>query len=217
VGLTEATSDAADDVGTVGIVGGVLLLAILLVAYYAGAYVAGRMARFTGLLSPRLAIPHGALPGSRNPRRAAGRPREARLVRHPRQVAACRQCVASIVISSSRLVCNRTELADLPVAAQSQDPGDSKPATAILAHHVEDAPTALPSLRAHSATPEPGVIQPSATTLLDSRAARQRTEEGLGTPPVGHPDELAALRAIEVLREPLPELADSHISHVWTR
>jgi hypothetical protein len=35
--------------GTIGIVGGILLLAILLVAYYAGGYVAGRMARFNGL------------------------------------------------------------------------------------------------------------------------------------------------------------------------
>jgi hypothetical protein len=48
VGLTKAATDAADNTGTVGIVGGVLLLAILLVAYYAGGYVAGRMARFTG-------------------------------------------------------------------------------------------------------------------------------------------------------------------------
>jgi MFS family permease len=48
VGLTKAATDTADDAGTVGIVGGVLLLAILLIAYYAGGYVAGRMARFTG-------------------------------------------------------------------------------------------------------------------------------------------------------------------------
>jgi hypothetical protein len=49
VGLTEASaSDAADDADTLGIVGGVLLLVILLVAYYAGGYVAGRMARFAG-------------------------------------------------------------------------------------------------------------------------------------------------------------------------
>jgi hypothetical protein len=32
-----------------GIVGGVLLLVIVLVAYYAGGYVAGRMSRFTGV------------------------------------------------------------------------------------------------------------------------------------------------------------------------
>ena len=48
VGLTKAATDAADDAGTVGIIGGVLLLVILLLAYYAGGYVAGRMARFTG-------------------------------------------------------------------------------------------------------------------------------------------------------------------------
>ena len=44
VGLT----DAAEDAGTIGIVGGILLLAVLAAAYYAGGYVAGRMARFNG-------------------------------------------------------------------------------------------------------------------------------------------------------------------------
>src|SRR3954465_623610 len=49
VGLTQAsTEDATNNAGTIGIVGGILLLAILLVAYYAGGYVAGRMARFNG-------------------------------------------------------------------------------------------------------------------------------------------------------------------------
>src|SRR3954451_2708023 len=49
VGLTQgSTEDATSNAGTIGIVGGVLLLAILLVAYYAGGYVAGRMARFDG-------------------------------------------------------------------------------------------------------------------------------------------------------------------------
>ena len=43
-GEQEATGSA----GTIGIVGGVLLLLILAVAYYAGGYVAGRMARFNG-------------------------------------------------------------------------------------------------------------------------------------------------------------------------
>jgi MFS family permease len=43
VGLTDT-----DDGGTIGIVGGILLLAVLAVAYYAGGYVAGRMARFNG-------------------------------------------------------------------------------------------------------------------------------------------------------------------------
>jgi MFS family permease len=49
VGLTDVSSqDASGSADTVGIVGGVLLLAILLVAYYAGGYVAGRMSRFAG-------------------------------------------------------------------------------------------------------------------------------------------------------------------------
>jgi hypothetical protein len=49
VGLTDAdTADATDKASTIGIVGGVLLLIVLLVAYYAGGYVAGRMARFNG-------------------------------------------------------------------------------------------------------------------------------------------------------------------------
>ncbi|HEX5782062.1 MAG TPA: hypothetical protein VFX80_09075 [Solirubrobacteraceae bacterium] len=43
VGLTDN-----DDAGAIGIVGGILLLAVLAVAYYAGGYVAGRMARFNG-------------------------------------------------------------------------------------------------------------------------------------------------------------------------
>jgi MFS family permease len=49
VGLTQATPDqAGDSAGTIGIVGGILMLAVLVVAYYAGGYVAGRMARFNG-------------------------------------------------------------------------------------------------------------------------------------------------------------------------
>jgi MFS family permease len=49
VGLTKAsTEDATANAETVGIVGGVLVLVILLIAYYAGGYVAGRMARFNG-------------------------------------------------------------------------------------------------------------------------------------------------------------------------
>jgi hypothetical protein len=49
VGLTETSPDqAADSAGTIGIVGGILLLAVLAVAYYAGGYVGGRMARFNG-------------------------------------------------------------------------------------------------------------------------------------------------------------------------
>lgn len=49
VGLTTITeAEAARGAGTIGIVGGVLLLAVLLLAYYAGGYVAGRMSRFDG-------------------------------------------------------------------------------------------------------------------------------------------------------------------------
>src|SRR5918994_6823558 len=49
VGLTQAPPDqAGDSAGTIGIVGGILMLAVLVVAYYAGGYVAGRMARFNG-------------------------------------------------------------------------------------------------------------------------------------------------------------------------
>ena len=50
VGLTETTSaDATSNADTIGIVGGILLLVVLLVAYFAGGYVAGRMSRFSGL------------------------------------------------------------------------------------------------------------------------------------------------------------------------
>jgi hypothetical protein len=49
VGLTQASPDqAAGSADTIGIVGGILMLAVLVVAYYAGGYVAGRMARFNG-------------------------------------------------------------------------------------------------------------------------------------------------------------------------
>ena len=53
VGLTqsspsEAGDQAAGNAGTVGIVGGIVLLLVLGLAYYAGGYVAGRMARFDG-------------------------------------------------------------------------------------------------------------------------------------------------------------------------
>jgi len=48
----ESTAEAADAVGppeTVGLIGGIVLLAILFLSYYCGGYVAGRMARFDGL------------------------------------------------------------------------------------------------------------------------------------------------------------------------
>jgi hypothetical protein len=49
IGLTKSSSSqAADSAGTIGIVGGVLFLLVLLVAYFAGGYVAGRMSRFDG-------------------------------------------------------------------------------------------------------------------------------------------------------------------------
>ncbi len=53
IGLTEsspsqASGQAESNAGTVGIVGGIILLAILGLAYYAGGYVAGRMSRFDG-------------------------------------------------------------------------------------------------------------------------------------------------------------------------
>src|SRR3954451_8103458 len=42
------SSDATSNAGTIGIVGAAILVAILLLAYYSGGYVAGRMARFDG-------------------------------------------------------------------------------------------------------------------------------------------------------------------------
>ncbi len=49
IGLTQSsTSEASSNADTVGIVGGIILLAILAIAYYAGGYVAGRMSRFDG-------------------------------------------------------------------------------------------------------------------------------------------------------------------------
>ena len=49
VGLTTTSEqDASGAADTIGIVGGVLVLLILVLAYYAGGYVAGRMARFNG-------------------------------------------------------------------------------------------------------------------------------------------------------------------------
>ena len=49
IGITElSASEASDNAETVGLVGGILLLAVLLIAYYAGGYVAGRLSRFDG-------------------------------------------------------------------------------------------------------------------------------------------------------------------------
>jgi hypothetical protein len=44
----KAAKDATGSAGTVGLVGGIVLLVILFVSYYCGGYVAGRMARFSG-------------------------------------------------------------------------------------------------------------------------------------------------------------------------
>ncbi len=52
IGLTQgvpSTDEAAQEAGTIGVVGGVVLLVILFLAYLAGGYVAGRMARFDGV------------------------------------------------------------------------------------------------------------------------------------------------------------------------
>jgi hypothetical protein len=50
IGLTNnvKVGDAKTNADTIGIVGGALLIAIALIAYYAGGYVAGRMSRFDG-------------------------------------------------------------------------------------------------------------------------------------------------------------------------
>ena len=43
-----STSDAKANADTLGIVGGILLIAVLAIAYYCGGYVSGRMSRFDG-------------------------------------------------------------------------------------------------------------------------------------------------------------------------
>ncbi|QHC57365.1 hypothetical protein [Rathayibacter sp. VKM Ac-2760] len=48
VGTQDVTADLAADPAAFGWVGAIALLVILLVAYYSGGYVAGRMARFSG-------------------------------------------------------------------------------------------------------------------------------------------------------------------------
>ncbi|MFD2092450.1 hypothetical protein [Blastococcus deserti] len=51
VGLTQgvpSADEAAQEADTIGVVGGVVLLVVLFLAYLAGGYVAGRMARFDG-------------------------------------------------------------------------------------------------------------------------------------------------------------------------
>jgi hypothetical protein len=48
VTVTDVANTASSDADTVGIVGGITIAVILLVAYFCGGYVAGRMARFNG-------------------------------------------------------------------------------------------------------------------------------------------------------------------------
>jgi MFS family permease len=49
IGLTELTEgEAKSNAGTISIVGGILLIVVLALSYYAGGYVAGRMSRFDG-------------------------------------------------------------------------------------------------------------------------------------------------------------------------
>jgi hypothetical protein len=49
IGLTEVSeTEVRQNADTVSIVGGILLVLVLMIAYYAGGYVAGRMSRFDG-------------------------------------------------------------------------------------------------------------------------------------------------------------------------
>jgi hypothetical protein len=47
-GTVDTTNTNVDQVRTIGFVGGIVLLAVVFIAYFAGGYVAGRMARFNG-------------------------------------------------------------------------------------------------------------------------------------------------------------------------
>ncbi len=51
VGLSQGVqpADAAQNPGPVGLIGGIALLVVILIGYYCGGYVAGRMARFNGV------------------------------------------------------------------------------------------------------------------------------------------------------------------------
>jgi hypothetical protein len=49
IGITELSDgELSDNAETIGLAGGILLFAVLLLSYYAGGYVAGRLARFDG-------------------------------------------------------------------------------------------------------------------------------------------------------------------------
>jgi hypothetical protein len=45
----EVQGQASQNAGTISVVGAIVLLAVLMIAYYCGGYVAGRMARFNGV------------------------------------------------------------------------------------------------------------------------------------------------------------------------
>jgi hypothetical protein len=47
--LTDAQNQAGQNAGKLSVAGGITLLVVLLIAYYCGGYVAGRMARFNGM------------------------------------------------------------------------------------------------------------------------------------------------------------------------
>ena len=49
IGISEVSDgELSDNAETIGLLGGILLFAVLLLSYYAGGYVAGRLARFDG-------------------------------------------------------------------------------------------------------------------------------------------------------------------------
>jgi hypothetical protein len=48
VGLTEGVDAVTGDAETISLVGGIVLIAIVLIAYFTGGYVSGRMSRFDG-------------------------------------------------------------------------------------------------------------------------------------------------------------------------
>ena len=48
VNASDVQGQASQKAGAIGVVGGLLLLAVLIIAYFCGGYVAGRMARFNG-------------------------------------------------------------------------------------------------------------------------------------------------------------------------
>jgi hypothetical protein len=48
VGLTEGVNAVTGDAETISLVGGIVLIAIVLIAYFTGGYVSGRMSRFDG-------------------------------------------------------------------------------------------------------------------------------------------------------------------------